>query len=142
MTDRTFIANSRERLDEAVAELRRRYEESRYVEVTLTVGERKRTSQQNRALWLWYRWLSEELNERGLDMRVVIRDDVDIPWSPESVHQYIWKPVQKAMLGKESTTEANRTEYSDVRDVIARHLQERFDIAVPTWPSMEREGAA
>jgi len=130
----TRTVNSDQRLEEAVADLRRQYREHRYVEVEFSVGERKRTLTQNAALHLWFRFLAETLNDAGLDMRSVIRQDVDIPWTGPAVKEYIWRPVQRAMQQKESTADANRTEYTAVRDVIARHLGEKFGVQVPEWP--------
>lgn len=134
--DRSKVVNSDRSCEEMVEEVRRLYREHSYVTFTWTEGQ-QRTLTQNRALHLWFRMLAETLNDAGLDMRTVIKEEVDIPWSGPSVKEYLWRPVQEAMLQKKSTTEADRTEYSEVRDVIARHLGERFGIQVPDWPSRE-----
>lgn len=131
--ERTKIVNSQERCEEMVAEVRRQFRQHRYVEFTWVEGG-QRTMTQNRALHLWFRFLAETLNDAGLDMRTVIREDVDLPWSEHSVKEHIWRPVQKALQGKESTTESDRTEYTEVRDVIARHLGEKFGVQAPEWP--------
>lgn len=141
MSEQTRIANSNERCEAIVAEIRRQYLEHRYVEVDIRVGERQRSSQQNRALHLWFTMLAETLNDAGLDMRKVIKEDVDIPWSCASVKEYLWRPVQKAMFQKQSTTEANRTDYTQVREVVCRHLADRFGIQCPDWPSIDREAS-
>lgn len=80
--------------------------------------------------------LAKELNEAGLDMRKTLKPDINIPWSGESIKKYIWKPVQKAQLGKESTTELTTTEIDKVFDTINRHLGDKFGIYVP-FPSVE-----
>lgn len=134
MSDQTLPVNSDMRCEEAVQAIRRAYRENRYIEVDIRVGERQRTMTQNKALHLWFRFLAETLNDAGLDMRTVIREDVDIPWTESAVKEYIWRPVQKALQQKESTTEANRTDYTAVREVIARHLGEKFGVQVPEWP--------
>lgn len=140
MSDNRKIVNSRERAEEMVAEVRRLFNKHGYVEFRWDT-ERQRTLTQNRALHLWFRLLAETLNDAGLDMRQVIREEVEIPWTESAVKEYLWRPVQKAMLQKQSTTEANRTDYTEVRDVIARHLGQRFGVEVPEWPSVEREEA-
>lgn len=134
MSDQTLPVNSDMRCEEAVQAIRRAYRDNRYIEVDIRVGERQRTMTQNKALHLWFRFLAETLNDAGLDMRMVIREDVDIPWTESAVKEYIWRPVQKALQQKESTTEANRTDYTEVRDVIARHLGEKFGVQAPEWP--------
>ena len=134
MSEQAITVNSDQRCEEAVQAIRRAYRENRYIELDIRVGERQRTMTQNKALHLWFRFLAETLNDAGLDMRTVIREDVDIPWTGPAVKEYIWRPVQKALQQKESTTEANRTDYTAVREVIARHLGERFGVQVPEWP--------
>ena len=134
MSEQAITVNSDQRCEEAVQAIRRAYRENRYLELDIRVGERQRTMTQNKALHLWFRFLAETLNDAGLDMRTVIREDVDIPWTGPAVKEYIWRPVQKALQQKDSTTEANRTDYTAVREVIARHLGERFGVQVPEWP--------
>ena len=140
MSEQAITVNSDQRCEEAVQAIRRAYRENRYIELDIRVGERQRTMTQNKALHLWFRFLAETLNDAGLDMRTVIREDVDIPWTGPAVKEYIWRPVQKALQQKDSTTEANRTDYTAVREVIARHLGERFGVQVPEWP--QRKEAA
>jgi len=135
----TRIANSDARCEEAVAEIRRAYRQHGYVEVEITVGERKRTLTQNAALHLWCRFMAEVLNDAGLDMRTVVKPEVEIPWNTHSVKEYLWKPIQRAMQGKESTTEANRTDYTEVHQALARHFAQRFGVTVPEWPKRKEE---
>lgn len=139
-SEHSKTVNSWEACEEMCAEVRRQFRRHGYVTFHWTEG-RQRTLTQNRALHLFFRLLAEELNDAGLDMRTVIREDVDIPWSEASVKEYIWRPVQRALQQKDSTTEADRTEYTEVRDVIARHLAEKFGVEVPPWPTVNREVA-
>lgn len=98
--------------------------------------QRQRTTQQNKALHVLFRMLAEELNDAGLDMRKTLKQSVDIPWDPKTVKEYLWRPVQKAQLGKDSTTELTTEEIDKVFDTINRHLGERFGLHVP-FPSIE-----
>ena len=103
--------------------------------------ERKgRTLTQNRALHLFLGHLAEALNDSGFDMVAVLNDGVSIPWSTESAKEHLWKPIQKAMLNKESTTEANTTDYSAVYEVLTRHLGSKLGIQCPAWPSRFTQG--
>jgi len=139
MTEHTRIANSDKRCEEIVAEIRRQYRKHRYVEVQIAVGERQRTLTQNKALHLWFRLLAETLNDAGLDMRRMIREDIDIPWTGPAVKEYLWRPIQQAMHQKKSTADANRVEYTEVRDVLERHLGQRFGIQAPEWPKRKEQ---
>ena len=102
------------------------------IEVRPAIGQR--TLSQNAALHLFFTHLADCLNTAGLDMRHVIRKDVEIPWTQQSVKQYLWKPLEKAMFGHNSTTEASKTDYGDVYDTLCRHLSQRFGVTVPPWP--------
>jgi len=91
----------------------------------------KRTEQQNKALHKYFELLADDLNNAGLDMKVVLKPEVDIPWTKETIKEYIWKPVQKAMLLKESTTELTTSEISKVYDVINRLISEKYELHTP-----------
>ncbi len=95
-----------------------------------------RSGTQNNALHLGLEFIARELNEKGLDMRKVIKPEIDIPWTTESVKEFLWRPIQKAMTGKKSTTELNKSnEISDIWDVLMRHLGEKFEIEFINFPS-------
>lgn len=96
----------------------------------------QRTRQQNKALHVLFRELAKELNEAGLDMRRVLKPGIDIPWAAESVKEYLWRPIQKAQLGKQSTTELTTKEIDQVFDTINKHLGEKFGLHV-AFPSVE-----
>lgn len=95
----------------------------------------QRTLQQNKALHKLFRQLSEQLNDAGLDMKAVLKPDVDIAWTPEMVKEYLWRPIFEVMTQKESTADANTTDYSAVYDVLSRHLGQKLGITPPPFPS-------
>jgi len=101
-------------------------------------GPRVRTPKQNNSIHAYFDLLADELNAAGLDMRQVLKPSVDIPWTASSIKEFIWKPIQKAMLGKESTTELETKEVDKVFDVLNRHMGEKFNIHVP-FPSLEKD---
>jgi len=85
-----------------------------------------RSLAQNRALHLYFELLAKALNEAGLDMRVVLKPEINIPWSKQTVKDYLWRPIQKIQLNKKSTTEMTTKEIDEVFDTLNRHLGERF----------------
>lgn len=95
-----------------------------------------RTNQQNKALHVLFKLLADTLNNHGLDMKKTLKPEVAIPWSPGSVKEFLWRPVQKAQLNKQSTTELTTVEIDEVFDTINKHLGERFGVHVP-FPSIE-----
>ena len=90
-----------------------------------------RTSKQNRALHLFLRKLAESLNDAGLDMKRVLKEETEIPWTDKSAKEYLWHPVQKAMLGKESTKDLETDEVSAVYEALNRHIASKFGVSVP-----------
>ena len=96
----------------------------------------QRTTQQNKALHKFYEILSDELNEKGLNVRAVLKPTVEIRWTPDMIKEYIWRPIQKAQLGKESTTEMTTAEVDKVFATIQHHLGEKFGIEL-SFPSIE-----
>lgn len=97
----------------------------------------KRTLQQNNSLHLYLQLLSEALNNAGLDIRRTLKEDFEIPWTPELAKQYLWKPLQNAMLEKESTTQLTRKEVNQVYEVLTKHLSERFGLEAVEFPHLE-----
>ena len=98
--------------------------------------EKQRTIQQNRALHKYFGLLANSFNDAGLDMKKVLKPEIDIPWSGASVKEYIWKPIMKAQLQKSSTTELTTKEIDKVFDTINRFLSEKFGIT-ESFPSIE-----
>ena len=96
----------------------------------------KRTIQQNRALHKYCKNLSEALNDAGLDARETLKPEVEIPWTPEMVKELMFKPIMKAMLEKESTTELNTGEVNKVYEVLNRHTAQKLGVSVE-FPSEE-----
>jgi hypothetical protein len=67
-------------------------------------------------------------------MNKVLSEGTSIPWSEEKVKSDIWKVVQLAAIGKESTTKLETNEVSEVYDVINRHISSTFGLFIP-FPS-------
>lgn len=96
----------------------------------------KRTLQQNKSLWLFYERLAEDLNSSGYDMKRTLKEQVDIPWNKNTVHDFLWVPIQEVMTDKESTAELDRKEVNQVYETLIRHLSEKFGITT-AFPSEE-----
>ena len=107
----------------------------RYVRWT---ANKARTLRQNAALHKYFVKLFNALNDAGLDMRKVLKPEIEIPWTLSSVKEYLWRPVQRIMLEKESTTELETTEVDEVYRVVDRKMIEK-GINVP-FPSVSNHG--
>ena len=99
-------------------------------------GKKKRTNTQNRALHKYFSLLSEALNDAGYDIRETLRKEVDMPWTPITVKEYIWKAVQKAYMLEQSTTKMTTKDIDKIYDIVNRMVGERTQVHVP-FPSAE-----
>jgi hypothetical protein len=91
-----------------------------------------RTQNQNSALWLYFTHLAKALNDAGLDMKKVLKPSVQITWNKDLVHDHLWVPIQKSVLGTESTKDLKKIgEIDQVYDIINRHISEQFGIHIP-----------
>ena len=99
----------------------------------------QRTSQQNKAIHKYFELLADVLNNAGLDMRTVLKPEIEIPWSPKSIKEFLWRPIQKLQLGKKSTTELTTKDIDKIYDTLNRHLSEKFGVlqGFPAFPSVE-----
>ena len=101
------------------------------------MSEKQRTTQQNKALHLWFQLLAEELNNAGLDMRKVLKPSIDISWNSTNIKEYLWRPVQYALLKKKSTRNLTKNEIDPVWEQLNRFLGEKFGVHVE-FPSEEQ----
>jgi len=125
------IINSRQSLEAYKKYLDAEFEKHKYLRMTAKTG-RQRTQTQNKALHVFVALLADELNAAGYDFRTFVREGYEVPWSPELVKDYIWRPIQKAITGKESTTKPETHEYAKIYDSVNLKMVE-YGIFVP-WP--------
>lgn len=127
-----FVITNEHTLKHTLANIEKLYKEKGYVKLKASTA-RQRTLTQNAALHKFCELLANELNDAGLDMRKVLKQKIDIPWTTISVKDHLWRPIQIAVLGKESTADAQREEYAQVYEVLNRHMGEKHCIHVG-WP--------
>lgn len=133
MSGQSWIVNSDHTLKCYIEHVTKQYEEHGYLLLPKIQNGKQRSAKQNAALHVFLRLLSKALNSAGLDMRRTLKPGTDIPWSPETCKEHLWKPIQLAMTKKESTTESLRQEYSEIYEVLNRHMGQKFGISIP-WP--------
>lgn len=84
--------------------------------------------------------LAEALNLAGLEMKVVLKSDTEIWWTMESVKEYLWRPIQKAMFGKESTTELEKqVEIDKIHEQLMHLLAEKHGLEWIDFPADKKE---
>jgi hypothetical protein len=98
-----------------------------------------RTIKQNSSLHKGLRNLADQFNLAGKDMRKVLKPAVDIPWTSESIKEYMFNPIAGAMFDGRTSSELSTTEIQEVWDVLNRHTGEKHGITVP-WPDRFNSG--
>ncbi len=103
---------------------------------------RVRTSQQNKSLHKFCEEVANELNSQGINIQLFLKHAVDLDWTKNSVKELIWRPIQKALVNKGSTTELDKVSDIDlIYDHINRHLSITFGISVE-WPHKDPSDVA
>lgn len=87
--------------------------------VDLTELKRTRSSQQNRAMHKFFTIIADELNNIGATFIYEFgKETIEIPYTSELIKETLWKPIQKALFNKDSTSEITTEEINKVIDVI------------------------
>jgi len=112
------------------------FNEGKEVLIDIKRFQKNRTSQQNKALHLWFTQLADELNSQGLDMRQVIRQEIDIPWTPYLIKENLFRPTMKTVLGYKSTRQLKTGDIDKIFNIISKAISERTGVYLP-FPSIE-----
>ena len=137
MKDAPIIINSEHSKELFIAQMSKLYDEHKYLRVTIKTG-KQRSNLQNSSLHLYLSHLSEALNDAGYDMKRTLKQEVDIPWDKDGVNakEHLWRPIQKLLTKKDSTTKLTTKECVYIYEVLSRHLVDKLSINVP-WPSKD-----
>lgn len=104
--------------------------------ITVEQETKTRSNLQNKSLHLYFTQLADALNLAGMDIRKVISKEVDIEWSGIAIKEYLWRPLQKEMFKKKSTTQLTTEDINIIYDNVNRIIGERTGVFVP-WPCVE-----
>ena len=94
-----------------------------------------RTTAQNKAMHLFFSWVQEALNDKGLTLQKVLKLDMETDWSGNMVKDILWRPTQRILTKKESTASLTTKEVTEIAEVIQRALAVK-GVSV-NFPSME-----
>lgn len=133
MKNETITINSLPALAKTLTMLDEEWHKDHFLEIKIVRRAKQRTDQQRKAIEVYCRDLATSLNDAGLDQRAVLsemREGVEIPWGQESVKDTLWRRIQVAILGKESTTKLSTDEVSRVYDVLNRWTGQTFGVSV------------
>lgn len=91
-----------------------------------------RTFLQNKALHKYLELLAIKLNDAGFDIRKVLeamKAGFSIACTKENLKETVWRPMQIALYGIESSTQLETTQVSDVYEHVNRFTAERFGVS-------------
>lgn len=93
-----------------------------------------RSTRQNSSLHLYYEFISDELNELGLEY-ILPELNISLTYTPNLVKEVFWRPIQIAMFNIESTTKINTKQINEIVEVISKFFAEKG--IVINFPSIE-----
>ena len=69
-------------------------------------------------------------------MRAVLKPEIEIPWTTQSVKDYLFRPVMKLMTSKQSTTRlAKIGEIEEIWDTVMRFLGQNHGVEYIPFPN-------
>ena len=97
-----------------------------------------RTSQQNRALHLFFTFVSSELNELGLEFTYegLSTKNLTSRYTELIVKEFIWKPIQFSMFNIKSTKKLDTNQMNEIIDVIVSYFGNKGVIL--QFPNLEK----
>ncbi|MEI8087529.1 MAG: hypothetical protein WCG93_15070 [Paludibacter sp.] len=103
---------------------------------------KKRSSQENRALHVLFQNIAYELNRLGLvfTFRGIKGMEIETTYTPDIVKNFLWKPLQDALLKKESTTQLTHNDIGLIFEILGKWFAENgIEISFPSMESMSRK---
>ena len=116
-----IIINTEKALYDYIELLRSNFDEHKYLRVDMKTG-KQRTGLQNRSLHLYCGQLAQMFNNDGLTFTAFFKEGFELSWTPEIVKDNIWRKVQLAMTGEDSTTKPKTSDYPKIYEVVNRKL--------------------
>jgi len=129
-----IIVDSERSLYDTIELIREKWKADKYLRIDVKTG-KQRTSTQNACLHLYCQQIADELGSRGITFEKFFKAGFEVPWTMEIVKENVWRKVQIAITGEESTTKPLTTDYEKIYDAINLKLSE-WDMYIP-WPSKE-----
>ena len=92
--------------------------------VELKEIKKTRSNQQNRALHLFFTFISDELNNIGMEFKYagLNAPEICIMYTPDLVKNMVWRPIQIALFNIESTKDLTTDQMNKIIDVITKFL--------------------
>jgi hypothetical protein len=131
MTDpaHRWIVDNKDKLEFFIRFIKDQYEDGKHI--MYSIKDTTRSDRQNNAMHLWFRQIATELNDAGYWVRHPFSDKLEIPFTEILVKETLYKPILKAMYGKNSTAKLTPKELSEAAEVLIRWLSEHKKVYIP-----------
>jgi hypothetical protein len=101
-----------------------------------------RTLRQNKAMHQYFTMVSVHLNDLDIEFNYegLVKDVITMPYTPELVKDFFWRPIQIALYGIKSTAKINTEQMNGVIEVISKFFAEKgVHVEFPTKDLMISE---
>ncbi len=103
---------------------------------------KKRSISQNAALHLYFKYISDELNDLGMAFGYdgIKGMRIETPYTETIVKHLVWKPIQIALFGYESTTQLTTQDIDKIIMIFSNYFAEQgIEISFPSIETYQRE---
>jgi hypothetical protein len=108
-------------------------------EIEIKEIKKSRSAAQNRALHLYFTFISDALNEMGQEFCYtgVKGMDMSIKYSPDIVKDFFWRPIQTTLFEKESTKDISSDEINEIIQIVNKFFGDKgVSIEFPSYESL------
>ena len=91
-----------------------------------------RTTQQNKALYLYMTMIANTLNRENIPTSQVLK--MDIAWTADKVKHMIVRPLMEALFSIKSTTKLKKGDFDILIDTLTKAMGQR-GISMPPFPN-------
>jgi hypothetical protein len=102
-------------------------------EVEIRKVDKQRTPTQNRCMHKFCNDVAEAMNDQGITFNMFFNPGFEMPWTKEIYLDNVWRVIQKAITGHDSTTRPTPKQYIEIYEILNRKHSE-FGFHVP-WPN-------
>lgn len=134
-----MILNLSKDTDKTKAKIRFDYLMNKGARIELREEKPKRSTPQNRALHLYFKFISQELNEMGSEFiyQGVKGFEISTPYTPDIVKNFYWRAIQISLFDIESTKDINTDQMNMIIDITNKFFSEQgVDIVFPSIESL------
>ena len=101
-----------------------------------------RSQAQNRALHLYFKLISDQLNELGMEFQYqgIKGTHMSLMYTENLVKEFIWRPIQIDLFDVKSTTKIDTTQINKIVLVLSKFFAERgIEIVFPSIDTLINE---